>query len=317
MSEKKGRGDSASFSVKSRTVAAKVKFRTFEEILRDKTARTRIKRSVAQELLKMKKSAAPASAYSSPYTYIYADYLKTGKYEKMTRAIENRLTDLGIGGRIHRLSQFKNLKEIIEEDARRGVTTVVVVGDDSMVEEAIRVIADLNISLGIIPMGGGEDKIASLLGIPEGAPACDVLSQRIIEQLDLGRINGKIFISRLSIFGQRAPIICDKQYEILSPGGDAVIYNLNPDPKDKEALETNPKDGRFEVLVKSKKSFGIFGFGKERGGRQSLFFVKKIKMKSAVPISIFVDGKKNFYKDVDIEIVPKGLKAIVGKNRMI
>lgn len=298
----------ASFSVKAKT---------FDEILRSRVSRARIKKNIAQELIKMRKPSAEAKTYSSPYIYVYADYLKTDKYEKMTRAIENRLTDLGIGGRIHRLSQYKNLEELIEEDARRGASTVVIVGDDKIVEEAIRVIADLDITLGIIPMGGGEDKIASLLGIPEGALACDILSQRIIEHLDLGRINGKIFISRLSIFGQRVPIVCDKKYEITSLGGDVLIYNLNLDFKDKSAPGADPKDGRFEVLVNPKKSFGRFGFGEKRGEARSLFFAKELRMKSAVPFSVFVDGKKNFYKDADIEIVPKGLKVVVGKGRLI
>jgi diacylglycerol kinase family enzyme len=205
------------------------------------------------------------------------------------------------------------LEEIIEEDARRGATTVVIVGDDKMVEAAIGAVADLNIVLGIIPMGGGEDRLAELLGIPEGAAACDVLSQRIIETLDVGKINGKMFFSRLSIFGQKTPLICDRKYEIFSPGGDIVIYNLNLDPKDKDAANINPKDGRLEVLVKSKSGFGFF----KQNGVPSLFFAKELRMKSEAPFSVFVDGKKIFYKDVDVEVIPRGLKVVVGKNRMI
>jgi len=312
LSEKKGRGDSASFSVKKTPVAAKPS-KTFEEILRSSTARVKIRKNIARELLKMKKESGDIKTYVSPYTYIYADYLKTGKYEKMTGVIENRLTDLGIGGRIHRLSQFKNLEEIIEEDARRGATTVVIVGDDKMVEAALGAIADLNMVLGIIPMGGGEDRLATLLGIPQGAAACDVLSQRIIETLDIGKINGKMFFSHLSIFGQKSPLVCDHKYEIFSPGGDIIIYNLNLDSKDKDAADINPKDGRLEILVKPKNKFGFL----KQSGEPSLLFAKELRMKSGAPFSVFVDGKKNFYKDVSIEVVPKGLKVVVGKGRMV
>lgn len=287
--------------------------RSFDEILQSGAARARIKRSVTQELLKIKKTAASSAAPVSPYTYIYADYLKTGKYEKMTRVIENRLTDLGISGRIHRLSQFKNLEEIIEEDARRGVATAVVVGDDKMVESAIAAMQDLNMTLGIIPMGGGEDKIAALLGIPQGVEACDALSRRVIEYLDLGKINGKVFISRLSIFNQKSPMICDHKYEIFSPGGDIIIYNLNLDPKDKDVAVINPKDGRLEILVKSKVKVGFL----KKSIAPSLFFARELRMKSGAPFSVFVDGKKNFYKDINVEVVPKGLKVIVGKDRLI
>lgn len=314
ITKKKGAAQkkAASFSVKKKLSIASAP-KTFDEILRNSAARVRIKRKVTQELLKIKKTEASFAAYASPYTYIYADYLKAGKYVKMTRVIENRLTDLGISGRVHRLSQFKNLEEIIEEDTRRGAATVVIVGDDKMVESAISAIADLDVTLGIIPMGGGEDKIAKLLGIPEGAEACDVLSKRIIEHLDLGKINGKVFISRLAIFGQKAPIVCDHKYEIFSPGGDIIIYNLNLNPKDKDAAGVNPKDGQLEILVKPRVRIGFL----KKNIAPSLFFAKELRMRSAALFSVFVDGKKNFYKDIDVEVVPMGLKVIVGRNRMI
>jgi diacylglycerol kinase family enzyme len=299
-----------------RASAPAIRVRTFDEIINDKTARAKVKRNITRELLKIKKTGVESKTYSSPYAYIYADYLKNGKFEKLARAIENRLTDLGIGGKIHRLSQFKNLEEIIEEDARRGVTTVVVVGDDNMAKEALAIIADLDVTLGIIPVGGGEDEIANLLGIPEGVLACDTLSQRIVDYLDIGKINNKIFLSRLYIAGQKTPLVCDGQYEIFSPGGDIIIYNLNLDAKDKDIPDINAKDGKFEILVKPREGLTTKFFGKTKN-TYSLFFAKEITIKSNAVFSIFVDGRKNFYKDVEIEIMPKKLKVIVGKNRMI
>lgn len=293
------------------------KIRGLDEIMRDKIIRAKVKKNITQELLKIRKSGAETRVYSSPYTYIYADYLKNGKFEKLTRAIENRLTDLGISGRIHRLSQFKNLEEIIEEDARRGISTAVIIGGDEVVREAIKIIADLNIALGIIPVGSGEDAIANLFGIPEGVAACDVLSQRIVDFLDVGKINNKIFLSRLSIFGQRTPIICDNKYEIFSPGGDVIIYNLDLGAEDNPVGNINVKDGKFEILVKPKETLGKkLGFGKNKNN-YSLFFAKEISIKSNAVFSIYVDGRKNFYKDVEIEIMPKKLKVIVGKGRVI
>ncbi|MFA5133231.1 MAG: diacylglycerol kinase family protein [Patescibacteria group bacterium] len=312
----------ASFAISKERIKKPVlkpiaKIRTFDEIIRDKTARAKVKRNITQELVKMKKPGIDSRTYSSPYAYIYADYLKGVKFEKIMRGVENRLTDLGISGRIHRLSQFKNLEEIIEEDVKRGVSTVVVVGDDAMVKEAINITADLNVALGIIPVGSGEDSIAALLGVPEGVAACDTLSQRIVDYLDIGKINNKIFLSRLSIFGQRTPIVCDGKYEIFSPGGDIVIYNLDLENKEKLIKKINVKDGRFEVLVKPKETLGMkLGFGKAKSN-YSLFFAKEIIMKSTAVFSIYVDGKKNFYKEVEIKILPKKLKVIVGKNRLI
>ena len=302
-------------AIKKQSKPRAVKEKTFEEILHQQDGRSKIRKTVTQELLKMRKPDSGVRVYSSPYAYIYADYLKGGKYEKIVRAVENRLTDLGISGRIHRLSQFKNLEELIDEDLKRGITTIVVIGDDKIVKDAINAIAGSRAILGIIPLGG-ENKIASLLGIPEGEAACDVLSQRILNRLDVGKINSKIFFSRLYINSHRIPIVCDGQYEISAQGGDVIVFNSNLDSNEKTLPSVNPKDGRFEILVKPKQSLGVKFFGKKET-QESLFFAKKLRMESQAAFSIFVDGKKNFYKNVDVEIVPAALKVIVGKGRRI
>ncbi|MBU1179880.1 hypothetical protein KJ885_02975, partial [Patescibacteria group bacterium] len=273
--------------------------KSFEEILQQRVARNKMKRRVTRELQKKKKSEQTVKIYSSPYAYIYAPYLKGSKYEKTMRSVENRLTDLGISGRIHRLSQFKNLKEMIEDDLRRGITTIVVVGDDKIVNEAIEIAVEAKIVLGIIPLGG-ENKIASLLGIPEGVEACNILSRRLIQFFDIGKINNKTFFSRLFISGQRVPIICDKQYEIMSFGGDIFIFNLNLEPEDKTIPKINSKDGRFEILARHKQTLGAKLLGKKEAKKDSLFYAKNLSMKSNIAFSIYVDGKKNFYKDARV-----------------
>ncbi|MBU4421356.1 hypothetical protein L6259_01920 [Candidatus Parcubacteria bacterium] len=299
--------------VEKKSKSVKRKTKSIDELLDKKNIKKRIKKNIAEELLKSKKISS-TKIYTSPYAYIYAEYLRGAKYEKQLRAIENRLTDLGISGRVHRLSQFKNLKELIEEDTRRGITTIVVVGGDDIIKESIRVAAELDIILGIIPLGGGDYHIAEALGIPEGVAACEVLSQRIIDKIDVGKINGKSFISRLYITNQRVPLFCNKKYEVMSPGGDVVIYNLNLDDEDKSAPKINPKDGQLEIFVRPKKRMGIF---RKDNSKESLFFANIINIKSGIAFSIYVDGVKNFYKEVEIKVVLQGLRLIVGKSRTI
>lgn len=282
-----------------------------EEIFKNRISRENIKK----EILKKKKKEQTLKIYSSPYAYIYADYIKGSRYEKEMRIIENRLTDLGISGKIHRLSQFKDLDEMVRDDIRRGISNIVVVGDDEILKKAIGTASEFDITLGVIPISGRDNKISSILGIPEGSVACDTLSQRLIEKLDIGNINGKKFFSRLFINHQKNPLLCDKQYEIFCPGGDIFIYNLNLDVENKEIPKINPHDGRFEILVKPKIRTGFFK--KSETGKESLFFAKKLNIKSSSAFSIYVDGKKNFYKNVDIKIESHKLRVIVGKNRKI
>jgi len=57
--------------------------------------------------------------------------------------------------------------------------------------------------------------------------------------------------------------------------------------------------------------------GKKEAKKDSLFYAKNLSMKSNIAFSIYVDGKKNFYKDARVRIAPKGLRIIVGKERKI
>lgn len=292
--------------------------KSLEELLDKARVRAQMKRSITRELKKRKKVITNANIYTSPYSYIYAEYLKGTRHEKHMRSIENRLTDLGIAGKIHRLSQFKNLKEIIDEDVRRGVSTIVVVGDDTIVKSALEAVVGTGVVLGIIPIPTMSNKIAEFFGIAEGVHSCDILSQRIIDKIDVGDINGKIFFSRVFIHSQRAPIVCDKEYEFFSHGSEVTIFNLNLEIEDKSIPKINPKDAKFEIFIKPKTPLGNrFGIGKKKEIKNSLFFAKKVSMRSSLVFSVYVDGKKIFYKNAVINIIPKGLKIIVGKNRKI
>ena len=47
------------------------------------------------------------------HVYIYDDYLAKGKYNKAINRMEIRITDLGLNGKILRLSGIKNVKAAI------------------------------------------------------------------------------------------------------------------------------------------------------------------------------------------------------------
>ncbi|MFC1612247.1 diacylglycerol kinase family protein [Patescibacteria group bacterium] len=299
---------------KSRVVSQKPK--SFDEIMKNKASRSRIKRSIKQELLKRKKSDIGIQIYNSPYSYIYAEYLKNPKYTKVLRAIENRLTDLGISGRIHKLSRFKDLSELVKEDLRRGITTIVVIGDDELIKRAMAITSLANVVLGIIPIGE-ESKITPLLGIPEELGACNILAQRLIDCIDIGKINNKVFFSNLYIPGQRVPILCDRQYEIFSFGGDVFIYNLNLNIEDKSLPKVNARDGRLEIIVRPRQGLGDKILGRENIKNKSLFYGRDLQMKSSIAFQIVVDGKRKAYKEVQIRVLRKRLKLIVGKGRKI
>ncbi len=60
------------------------------------------------------------------YVYLYDQFLRDKKYVSALKAIEVRLTDHGIAGKIIRLNTHTDAKAIIEEEIKRGAKTVVI-----------------------------------------------------------------------------------------------------------------------------------------------------------------------------------------------
>lgn len=242
------------------------------------------------------------------YYYLYDSYLNNKKYYNTLAHIETRLTDLGINGKINRLSFLKNIYQVINEEIKRGVKTVVIVGNDKTISRVINLAADLNVILGIIPVGA-ENNIAQLLGIPGEEYACDVLSARIIEKMDLGKINNYYFITAIEMTGKHILLECDNNYFInLEDGSNINISNLNICNQ----ITTNPIDGQLDIFIQSIKK------GLWRKDKMSLshFKSKKIKINSekSLPI-LLIDEKRIIKTPAELQLMPKAIKIIVGRDR--
>ncbi len=250
------------------------------------------------------------------YHYIYDSFLTDPKYAKTLTAIENRLTDLGIYGSVHRLALFKSMKGAVSDAVRRGAKTVVVVGDDISVAKAIDATSELKTAiLGIIPVGA-KNAIAELLGIPEGVAACDSISSRLIEELDLGKVNAHYFLTSLSVPGN-VQAECDGRYTV-SPvkAGEICVNNFSVG-----GPVSDPRDGLLETIVKTAKR-GFFGALFARApvaAGVSVFPVAKavITSGSGEELTATADGQTISDAEFRVEVAPKRLKVIVGKNRKI
>jgi diacylglycerol kinase family enzyme len=251
------------------------------------------------------------------YLYIYDSFLSQKKFGVFLNRIEGRLTDLEIKGKICRLNILKNMREVIEDAIAQGIKTVVAVGDDVTFSKLVNAVIDLDVTLGFIPVDN-KSKIAQILGIPEAEQACEILAQRLIKKLDLGKINQQYFIDSAVIknspvtleFGKYkiTPLaknslvsICNLGYLTSSPG---VYRNIS-----------NPTDGFLEVIVENSQG-GILGKLK-KAYTQSVFPFKKVKIgceEGAATINI--DQLAVFKTPAEITVVPEKLKVIVGSKRL-
>lgn len=251
------------------------------------------------------------------YSYIYDSFLTDKKHETELMKIEARLLELGLQGRIERLTILKNLAEVIRDAVKKGCKTLVVVGNDQTVSHVVSLIGEIDLTLGIIPMGA-PNRIAELFGIPAGLPACDVLSRRIVERLDLGRAGNTFFLSSLEV-PTHVPIEldCDGQYTVRLKGANAIrVVNVGPAASGAFA---DPRDGILDTVIEPKETGGFFRAMFPRSARlPSRFPIRSVRIRSREEsVAAVADGQTVVKTPVTVEVVPRRLKVVVGKSRKL
>lgn len=256
------------------------------------------------------------------YFYIYDSFLSDKKFERDLALVETRLTDLGISGKIGRLTPFVSARGLIRDEARRGARTVVVVGNDETVSKAVEGIGEEKVALGIIPVGA-PTYIADSLGIPYGVDACDVLSKRMTRKIDLGTVNGRLFLSDVRIPRGKVTIEGEGRFRVSSITAECqvIVSNLrNPEMAGADfAVSTppgDPQDGFLDALIAPVSGRLLGLFGRKSARACSVIPLRKLAIRSERPVSILADGRRFTNNSVLIEVVPDRLKVITGRERV-
>jgi diacylglycerol kinase family enzyme len=239
------------------------------------------------------------------YCYLYDDFIQGNKrFEKELALIENRLTDLGINGKISRLALFRNAEEMIRDEIDKGVTTVVVLGNDDTVRKVLNVVVESQVVFGMIPLGP-KNQLAELLGIPEGVAACDILSARRLETIVIGTVNGRKFITGINVPQFRAEITFEEKFRVFPTStAELEIRNL--------VGASNPSEGMLQAVIRADVKRGIF---QRSTKEESILPLQSMTIRSEKPIQVFADGEQMEGTRFDISIEPLKMRVITGKNR--
>lgn len=255
-----------------------------------------------------------------PYFYLYDSYLQDRASANQLIRLEATLTDLGIQGKIGRLTLLKSVRDLVEAAVRDGADTVVAVGNDTTLSRVAEVLAKhKTVTLGFVPLGQEKQNIAKLLGIPVGLLACHVLSSRIVEQISLGKVNNQFFIQ--SIVGQGTPIIeCENQNRIyklnLTTPHNVKVCNLDQ-ADDVEQGFVNPQNDFLEIILQPVVRKYWWQLNKPKSSLPSFIPAKTLKISSGSDeMLLTVDGHKVIKTPVTITVAAEHLKIIVGKKRL-
>jgi diacylglycerol kinase family enzyme len=248
------------------------------------------------------------------YVYLYDNFLRHKKYTAIVKAIEVRLTDYGIAGKILRLNNFIDAKQVVEDEIKRGAKTVVIVGNDFTLGQILSRAATSQSAFGFLPIGG-ENSIAGVLGIPEGVESCDVLARRRKQRLDIGWVNNRYFISKLHVKPAKIRIIYDERFMVYANEKmEVVVCNLQPFfwKKDKNEHVVHPQDGKLEAFLRPLTKSGWFGYKYEE---PSIFPFEEMEITSDQPFTVESDGKVTKEIKIKIKLAHGKIEMVVGRDR--
>jgi diacylglycerol kinase family enzyme len=206
---------------------------------------------------------------------------------------------------------------------RRGVQTIVVVGNDETVAKVVSGIDEAKLTLGFIPIGT-PTSIARSLGIPEGAEACDVLSKRVTQKIDLGSVNGHLFLSQVRMSSAKVVIEGEGKYRLTSlvEDCDLIVSNLRLEDSGEAPVADpggyavgDPMDGWLDALIAPRRQSFLSKLVRQGGGK-TVVPLRRMSITSEEPITVEADGRQFSNNVVSIEIVPDRLKVITGRERV-
>lgn len=251
------------------------------------------------------------------YVYLYDNFLREKKYASVVKAMEVRLTDFGIAGKILRLSNYTDARPIIEDEIKRGAKTVVLVGNDSTLGQVLSRAAVCETIFGFLPVGN-NNTIADVLGIPVGIEACDVLSRRRKERLDVGWVNNRYFISQLHVEPARLEVVYDERFRVTTNNlMEVVVCNLQPfywkkNKSDRELQVVHPQDGKLEAFLRPLTKKRFFGYTYED---PSIFPFEEMEIHSLEPFTVEADGRKTKEIKLKIRLGHDKVEMIIGRDR--
>jgi hypothetical protein len=238
------------------------------------------------------------------YAYIYDSFTNDAKYGRLLYKIEKRLTDLGLNGKIIRLGVSKNIKVAIDDEIRQGTKTIIAVGDDATVAQAVNAIAGNQsdekdqITLGIIPVAEKNNKLASTFGIKSISSACEILLSRRLNIFQLAQINQGYFLFKAVLSAPETVLEIDKTY---------VVQNTKP-----VAIEIANSPVWPEEKI-SEKKLKLRVYNKEG---ESLFFIKELLIVNK-DLIVSTDDSFNIKTPARIKLSDRRIRIIVGKDRVI
>lgn len=240
------------------------------------------------------------------HVYFYDPICEQSKYSVLLAKIETKLTDLGLNGKIIRLSLLHNLEKTISDEAKPG-RTLIFVGTDNLFNLALSYVAKHDLVIGYIPITP-KQPLANTLGIHSISEACEIIAARRVVNLDLGLVNEMAFLSEFNLHSSACSIDINNCTLEVKEESDISVVNM---PLSGQTSESNPGDQLMEFSIKTKDKQGML-----KKAIESISYLQSDKFfLTADNASAKLDQINTLQPPYNIRVLPSAINMIVGKTR--
>lgn len=259
------------------------------------------------------------------FFYLYDSFVLDKKNEPILRQIEGRIIELGINGRIERLTPLRNLKEIIDAGLKQQAHTFIVVGTDATWLRVMNILADQPVTLGLIPLSPTPSVLATLFGIGQTVEACNILSRRMTKPISVIKANQNHILTELTAeLPAGATLRCDDSFRLIMQQPSRLhVMNLGKIIGYKETdqkLLPPHQDIAIDIEPQPVLTRRVWPWGGNAStpGQMTHLATRKITIDHPEQsITALIDGTINLKCPITVTFKPKALKVIVGKQRRL
>src|SRR6185295_12208341 len=122
--------------------------------------------------------------------------ISQSEFERVQNQLYSSVSEFRVSGEVVRVTTLRTINQLVENAFSHNATTIVAVGGDDTLQSVINAVGRRDVTIGFVPIT--KSNVAEILGIKSIQQAAKTLGARRIEELDLGNVNGNLFLSKLS-----------------------------------------------------------------------------------------------------------------------
>jgi diacylglycerol kinase family enzyme len=269
--------------------------------------------------------------------------LDPAKFERQQVELQGLLAEFKISGEMSRVSSLRTVQDLVETASERGAKTLIACGTDDTFNLMLSYLRGRDFTVGFIPLDQDQSYLSKILGIDTLLTAAKTIAARRIEKIDLATLGPSYFISyvefgigssrlknlnwwnsmkALSVPEHKFKIRIDNSYdmEITCLGG--IIANSRPIAGTTSTI-ANPTDGFLDLLILERlNKVNILRYKQqvieghfEQIPHSSVIKCRKVEFLEPRGFPLTMEGRIFAKVPTAIELIPRRLRMIVGKNR--